>query len=74
MSVVTDYENYEKVLIFGGIQNSVGDSIEDIKSSLSNKSFLITLNSRQNAKSLFKEIKQPKAKIPGRASSQVLSY
>ena len=60
MSVVTDYESYEKVLIFGGISNSVGDSIEDIKSSLSNKSFLITLNSRQNAKSLFKEIKQPR--------------
>ena len=74
MSVVTDYESYEKVLIFGGISNSVGSSLEEIKSSLSNKSFLITLNSRQNAKSLFKEIKQPKAKIPGRASSQVLSY
>ena len=73
MSVVTDNESYEKVLIFGGISNSVGDSIEDIKSSLSNKSFLITLNSRQNAKSLFKEIKQPRGK-PGRASSQVLSY
>jgi|Transcript_24891 hypothetical protein len=72
MSVVSDYENYEKVLIFGGISNSIGNSIEEIRSSLSNKSFLITLNSRQATKSLFKEIKQPRKN--GRASSQVLSY
>jgi len=46
MSVVSDFENYEKVLIFGGISNSIGDSLEEMKSSLSNKAFLITLNSR----------------------------
>ena len=45
-SVVSDMENYEKVLIFGGISNSIGDSVEEIKSNLSNKSFLFTLNSR----------------------------
>lgn len=36
MSVVTDYESYEKVLIFGGITNKVGERIEDIRSMLSN--------------------------------------
>lgn len=72
MSVVSDFENYEKILIFGGISNSIGDSLEDIKSSLSNKSFLITLNSRQASKSLFKEI-VPQKKTHGRSSSQVLS-
>lgn len=46
MSVVSDNESYEKVLIFGGISNKVGTSIEDIQSSLSNKAFLITLLSR----------------------------
>jgi len=75
MSVVSDGEAYEKVLIFGGIQNMIGDSIEEIRSSLSNKSFLITLNSRQNQKSLFKEIKPKKTgALVGRASSQVLNY
>ena len=70
MSVVTDNENYEKVLIFGGIQNIIGDSIEEIRSNLSNKSFLVTLNSRQAIKNLFKEMK-PKRR-GGRASSQML--
>ena len=55
MAVVSDNETYEKVLIFGGISNSIGSSIEDIKSSLSNKPFLITLNSRSQGKNLFKE-------------------
>ena len=55
MGVVTDREAYEKVLIFGGISNQVGERIEDIRSALSNKAFLITLNSRSGAgKSLFK--------------------
>ena len=36
MGVVCDNENYEKVLIFGGIANEVGGSFEEIKSSLSN--------------------------------------
>lgn len=55
MGVVCDNENYEKVLIFGGIANQVGGSFEDIRSSLSNQAFLITLNSRGNARSLFKQ-------------------
>ena len=55
MAVVSDYESYEKVLIFGGISNQVGESIEEIRSSLSNRAFLITLNSRSQGKSLFKE-------------------
>ena len=46
MSVVSDNESYEKILIFGGISNKVGASIEDIQSSLSNKAFLIPLLSR----------------------------
>jgi len=36
MSVVSDNESYEKVLIFGGITNSAGGSVEEIRSSLSN--------------------------------------
>ena len=44
MSVVTDNESYEKVLIFGGISNSIGETISDIRSSLSNKAFLLTCN------------------------------
>ena len=55
MAVVSDNESYEKVLIFGGISNKVGETIEDIRSSLSNRAFLITLNSRSAGKSLFKE-------------------
>jgi len=56
MSVVTDDESYEKVLIFGGIQNQVvGDTIEDIRSNLSNQAFLVTLSQRREGKSLFKE-------------------
>ena len=71
MGVVTDNENYEKMLIFGGISNSVGSSLEEIRSSLSNKSFLITLNSRQQTKSLFKEVKpfNHKTYMSGRTSS-----
>jgi len=57
MSVVSDYESYEKVLIFGGIQNFAGNSIEEIRSSLSNQSFLLSLNSRPVPKNnLFKEM------------------
>ena len=72
MGVVTDYENYEKMLIFGGISNSVGESLEEIKSSLSNKAFVVTLNSRQQTKSLFKEIKPVRRPAKdGRTSSQI---
>ena len=53
MGVVSDNESYEKVLIFGGISNEVGERMEDIRSSLSNKAFLVTLNSRNQGKSLF---------------------
>ena len=53
MGVVSDGESYEKILIFGGIANQVGTSIEDITSSLSNKAFLVSLNSRSVTKSLF---------------------
>ena len=55
MGVVTDNEAYEKVLIFGGISNTVGNTIEDIRSKLSNRAFLVSLNSRNQTKSLFKE-------------------
>jgi len=55
MSVVTDNESYEKVLIFGGISNKIGTSVEDIRSALSNKPFLITLTARSAGKTLFKE-------------------
>ena len=55
MGVVSDNEAYEKILIFGGISNQVGATIENIRSSLSNKAFLVTLNSRNQTKSLFKE-------------------
>ena len=45
MAVVSDDESYEKVLIFGGIQNQVmGESVEDIHSSLNNQAFLVMLN------------------------------
>ena len=54
MGVVSDNESYEKVLIFGGIMNEVGDSIENIRSSLSNQAFLITLNCRNQKNLLFK--------------------
>lgn len=43
MSIVTDSESYERILIFGGIANQIGDTIEDIKSSLSNKAYLVTV-------------------------------
>lgn len=57
MGVVCDYESYEKVLIFGGISNSVGSSVEQITSSLSNKAFLVSLNCRSANKTMFtKEI------------------
>lgn len=54
MGVVSDNESYEKVLIFGGISNQIGNCVEEIRSALSNKAFLLTLNSRNAAKSLFK--------------------
>jgi hypothetical protein len=54
MGVVSDNESYEKVLIFGGISNQIGNAIEDIRSALNNKAFLITLNCRGTVKSLFK--------------------
>ena len=43
MGIVTDSESYERILIFGGIANQIGDTIEDIKSSLSNKAYLVTV-------------------------------
>ena len=42
MSLVCDDESYEKVLIFGGIQNTVES--QNIQSILSNQAFLVTLN------------------------------
>ena len=54
MGVVSDNESYEKCLIFGGISNKIGERMEDIKSSLSNKAYLITLNSRKQGATLFK--------------------
>jgi len=62
MGVVTDNESYEKVLIFGGISNKIGTSVEDIRSALSNKPFLITLNSRGTGKTLFKD---PESNVKG---------
>ena len=41
--VISDSESYEKVLIFGGISNEIGEDISQVKSTLSNSAFLITL-------------------------------
>lgn len=43
LGVVSDNESYEKVLIFGGISNEIGEDISQVKSHLSNSAFLITL-------------------------------
>ena len=72
MSVVSDGKNSEKALIFGGIQNTIDETIEEIRSSLSNKSFLITLNSRINPKSLFKDFR-PKKTGAARAVSHAVN-
>jgi len=79
MSVISDGENYEKILVFGGISNYVegltsesssptttkkkGSSftyrtpaeIAQMKSSLSNKSYIITVQQRSQFKNYFKE-------------------
>ena len=54
LGVVCDGESYEKVLIFGGISNEIGEDISQVKSHLSNRAFLVTLHYR-TGKSLFKQ-------------------
>lgn len=44
LGVVCDGESYEKVLIFGGISNEIGEDISQVKSHLSNSAFLVTLH------------------------------
>lgn len=55
MGVVTDGESYEKILIFGGISNTIGDTIDEMKSALSNRAFLLSLNAKAQGKGLFKD-------------------
>ena len=54
LNVVTDNESYEKILLFGGISNQVGETVADLKSTISNRTFIITLQQRTTGKSLFK--------------------
>ena len=44
LGVVCDNENYEKVLIFGGIKNKVAEDVSEVTSHLSNSAYVITLN------------------------------
>lgn len=53
VSVISDGDGFEKIVIFGGITNQPGDTMEDLTSAISNKTFLINVNQRQG-KSLFK--------------------
>lgn len=69
MGVLTDGDSFEKIIIFGGIQNVVKDDVErktdengvvaaidagQVMSFLSNKCFLVTIQQRSSGKSFFK--------------------
>ena len=43
MGVITDSENYEKIIIFGGIQNNIVPETQQVDSFLSNKCYLVTI-------------------------------
>ena len=49
--VVTDYDDYENLLIFGGITNNPGHDVATISPQLSNKSYIVTVH--QNASKKF---------------------
>ena len=49
--VVSDYDDYERLLIFGGITNNPGQDVAKISPQLSNKSYIVTVH--QNASKKF---------------------
>jgi hypothetical protein len=55
ISVITDHEQFEKIVLFGGITNKVGETMADLTSEISNKTYLLTVSQRQGQKSLFKQ-------------------
>ena len=62
MGVVTDNESYEKIIIFGGIQNTIQKDSKDagnVLSFLSNKCYLVSIQQRSSGKSFFKEGEAP---------------
>lgn len=55
MGVITDGIQFEKIIIFGGIQNDVnGNDAGQVLSYLSNKCYLVSVQQRSTGKSLFK--------------------
>ena len=63
LSAVTDNESYEKLLLFGGISNEVGDTMADLKSTISNRTFIVTVQQRTSGKSLFKEVEKKESAL-----------
>ena len=49
--VVTDHDDYERLLVFGGITNNPGQDVVSVSPQLSNKSYIMTLH--QNASKKF---------------------
>jgi len=57
MSVVSDGETYEKILIFGGIESNSENAtdVSQVQSHLSNKTYIVNVQQRSAGKSFFKD-------------------
>lgn len=57
MTLVTDNESFEKIILFGGIQNNIGKQTQEgssqIVSSLTNRTYSITINNMLASGPLF---------------------
>ena len=70
LSVVTDNEAYEKVLLFGGISNQIGETVAELKSSISNHTFIITVQQRSAGKSFFKPVEPKDSALGSKLSKE----
>jgi len=56
MSIITDGDQYEKILVFGGISNRPGPKkeITDVQSFLSNQTYIISVQQKNSSTMKFK--------------------
>lgn len=60
MSVITDGDQYEKIIVFGGISNKPGPKkdITDVQSFLSNQTYIISVQQKNSQSMKFKGKKE----------------
>lgn len=84
MGVITDGDQFEKIIIFGGIQNVVeqkkseGNEVSidagTVSSFLSNKCFLVQIQQRSQGKSFFKDTDGMTSKADSKKYSSMMPH